>query len=118
MGTRIDSRRVWTVEEVRRKLDGPLEVVIDGAVRYWLEVRIAGYDGQQPMVTANIGDGCFEEATFLWYSPVTGAWELSDGHQARVRALEAEDGVYVIALETTAVPTRHSSMPLTPCWRQ
>jgi len=64
-------------------------------------VRMAGYDGQQATVIANIADGCFEEATFLWYSPIAGAWELSGGHEARFTALDAEDGVYLIAVETT-----------------
>ena len=37
MHTRIDDRRHWTVEEVRAKLSSPVEIVIDGAVAYWLE---------------------------------------------------------------------------------
>lgn len=37
MHTRTDDRRHWTVEEIRAKLSGPLEIAIDGAVAYWLE---------------------------------------------------------------------------------
>ena len=37
LNTRIDDRRHWTVEEIKEVLSGPLEVVIEDAVAYWLE---------------------------------------------------------------------------------
>ena len=37
MSTRTARRRRFTAEDVRRILDGPLEIVIDDAVAYWLE---------------------------------------------------------------------------------
>jgi len=39
MPTKTGARHHWTVEDVKHKLDRPLEVVIDGAVSYWLEDR-------------------------------------------------------------------------------
>lgn len=37
MHTRTSRRPRYTVEDVHRILDGPLELVIDDAVSYWLE---------------------------------------------------------------------------------
>jgi hypothetical protein len=37
MHTRTADRRRWTVEDIREWLRGPIEVVIDGALAYWLE---------------------------------------------------------------------------------
>lgn len=37
MHTRAADRRRWTVEDIRERLRGPIEVVIDGALVYWLE---------------------------------------------------------------------------------
>lgn len=37
MRTKAAPRRRWTVDDVRRILARPMELVIDGAVAYWLE---------------------------------------------------------------------------------
>jgi len=36
MRMKAKSPRRWSVEDVKRKLNGPIEVVIDDAVNYWL----------------------------------------------------------------------------------
>lgn len=72
-------------------------------------VLVDGREGQQAVVLPSVGSGCFDEATFLWYTPYEGAWEIANGERARFTTFDIADRVVVVDARTTAADGDHDA---------
>jgi hypothetical protein len=105
----VQPENVLTIEATQSGLWDHLAANPNLAVGEPMEMLVDGRVGQQADVTPLAGEGCFEEATFLWHTPYEGAWVIANGERARFTTFEAGDDVLVVDARTTDDEADHDS---------